>query len=229
MECAQTKFGQAETKMGLVSNHRFNSTVAWIDNQIMDENDDDNKPELMANHIATFMTQLTTSLFVPPALLDDSLVYPEQLQIVKYTEGGKFDLHHDGFDRVVTVLTYLNGVAGTWFPFVKPNSSSGGGGGHYEKEEEPPTMTMEGIGMTNNKVPGQHGLWVVGSEKPSLDDDDDSSSSHIVRVKPGDAIVFYNYERHEEYGRIMSWKTIHAGMPTDQEKWVATNWFRLLV
>lgn len=44
----------------------------------------------------------------------------EQLQLVRYETNGLFDLHHDSdkHGRVVTVLYYLNGVAGTWFPLA---------------------------------------------------------------------------------------------------------------
>jgi hypothetical protein len=43
----------------------------------------------------------------------------ESLQVAHYyRNGGKFDMHHEGFYHVVTALTYVNGIAGTWFPFA---------------------------------------------------------------------------------------------------------------
>jgi hypothetical protein len=63
----------------------------------------------------------------------------------------------------------------------------------------------------------------VGDEYESKDDND---NPHVVRVRAGDAVVFYNYEYNEEIsGPIMSWRSLHAGMPASQEKWIATNWF----
>jgi len=38
----------------------------------------------------------------------------EDLQVLKYDVDGEFVLHHDGEPRFLTVIYYLNGVAGTW-------------------------------------------------------------------------------------------------------------------
>jgi hypothetical protein len=34
---------------------------------------------------------------------------------LEYQQGGEFILHHDGVPRVLTIIYYLNGIAGTWF------------------------------------------------------------------------------------------------------------------
>ena len=63
------------------------------------------------------MTELSEFLFLPEDLrgLDRNSTFgcsAEPVQIVRYEEGGKYDLHHDGYNRFMTILTYLNGVAG---------------------------------------------------------------------------------------------------------------------
>ena len=57
---------------------------------------------------------------------DGSGLY-EQMQLVRYDTDGQFDLHHDAdkYGRVVTVLYYLNGVAGTWFPLASGPAQAG--------------------------------------------------------------------------------------------------------
>lgn len=183
------------------------------------------------NAVADFMTDFCLSLFCndmdddidhsnpqeeeeEPQIIMDYMAEP--VQVVKYTTGGKYDLHHDGLQRVVTVLTYFNGIAGTWFPFARVDDQN--------DDEEPPTMTLQGAGMTNGKVPGQDGVWIVGEEHG----DEASCSKNIVKVAAGDAVVFYNYEYYNEtHPMIMNWKSIHAGMPTSCDKWIATNWIQL--
>jgi 2OG-Fe(II) oxygenase superfamily len=188
----------AETKSGVVR-HRVKSSVAWIapDHSI----------------VADFMTCLSARLFLHDQLLENySSVHPESVQVVRYDETGKFDLHHDGFNRTVTVLTYLNGVAGTWFPYIGA------------PVEEMPTMTLENRGMLNGRVPGRDGLCILGATQPNIP----KSLDHTVRVNAGDAVVFYNYETEEERDNMfMSWRSIHCGLPATETKWIATNWFRL--
>ena len=45
----------------------------------------------------------------------------ENMQVLKYGDGGEFKLHHDANQqthRTLTVLLYLNGVGETWFPLA---------------------------------------------------------------------------------------------------------------
>lgn len=195
----------AETKSGQVL-HRTKSSVAWI----YDEG------ESVGQDVASFMTGFVSRLFLHEDLLSCERYEPEGVQVVRYTTGGKFDVHHDADNRVVTVLSYLNGIAGTWFPFARvapPEATEG--------DEGPPAMALEGVGMTEGKNPGQDGIWIVGNEYKASDE----NNQHIVRVEAGDAVVFYNYEFNEESGApIMAWRSLHAGMPTNHEKWIATNW-----
>jgi hypothetical protein len=214
-EAAPTGLEDAETKAGHVV-HRTKSSVAWVYPAL------DDKSSSAGKDVASFMTGFCTQLFLNENLLECDDYEPEDaVQIAQYTKGGRFDLHHDAYGRIVTVLTYLNGIAGTWFPFAQmiPRSENA----DNVDDEEPPVMTLGGVGMTDGKVPGQDGVWIVGDEYESKDDND---NPHVVRVRAGDAVVFYNYEYNEEIsGPIMSWRSLHAGMPASQEKWIATNWF----
>lgn len=197
----------AETKSGHVL-HRTKSSVAWIS---PDEGD------LPGHQVAAFMSDFTSDAFLSKEHLGSNQFNSENLQIARYTRGGKFDVHHDGFGRIITVLTYLNGIAGTWFPFAQRSEI-----GAADDTEYPPKMTLEGKGMTEGKIPGEHGIWIVGDEYEG-----DLASPHIVRVSAGDAVVFYNYEFDQEHGcPIMSWRSLHAGMPASSEKWIATNWIQ---
>jgi hypothetical protein len=47
----------------------------------------------------------------------------EDLQVLQYGIGGEFVLHHDGEPRVLTVIYYLNGVGGTWFPLARTTTN----------------------------------------------------------------------------------------------------------
>ena len=207
-EAVASGLEDAETKSGTVL-HRTNSSVAWI-------HQPEDQQELSEGQIiASFMTDFVSQFFLSEKFLESDRFEPESLQVACYTQGGKYDLHHDGFGRVVTVLSYLNGVAGTWFPFAKLSQLTAA-----DNEECPPKMTLEGTGMVDGKVPGEHGIWVVGEEYEG-----DTTDPHIVKVCAGDAVVFYNYEFDVGYGApIMALRSIHAGMPTCREKWIATNW-----
>ena len=100
--------------------------------------------------------------------------------------------------------------------------------------------------VAQDKVPGKDGLLVVGSEYEHNEKEKVGvGSNHIVKVNPGDAIVFYGYDWIETNqqnatdsimedgdfpptGPLMNYRSIHTGLTADKdEKWIATNWFRL--
>jgi len=125
---------------------------------------------------------------------------------------GSFDYHHDGYSRYLSVLSYLNGVGGTYFPF----------GGMTDE--------FDGIDFRNeNEVSVLHflkqfepcGILIVGDEgaesyagliKPKT----------TIQVKAGDAIAFYNYKSDGE----KDIRQIHRALPVPCEKWIATSWLR---
>ena len=203
METAETKTGQTA--------HRSKSSVGWISPGALD--------------VADFMTSFCVNVFVNEELLElDDMVEPENLQIANYEVGGRFDVHHDGWDRFVTILTYLNGVAGTWFPFAITDNNPR----DNLDDEKPPKIVFDGS-MTEGKIPGIDGLFV--GDKSSIEQSVDLEvGSAVVSLSAGDAIVFYNYEYNDELkSSIMAWRSLHAGMPAQKEKWIATNWIESTV
>lgn len=209
LEKAQTKTKTIEN-----NNHRVGSSVAWLTT-------DESK-------IGNFMTRLAARLFLHEELLDGEnedfenwIYYPENLQVVKYDLEGRFELHHDGLNRTLTVLTYLNGVAGTWFPFADAPDS-----------DIPTTSLQEKQKILRGKQPGKDGLCIIGKGQEGMVIDHRSSLNYdcaprTVYIQPGDAVVFYNYKQDDEHGKIWNWRSLHCGLPAVKPKWIATNWFCL--
>jgi hypothetical protein len=261
----------AETKQGVVE-HRTGSTVAWLGDHDDDEttikreeedDDDDDDPTRHATMLAGYLQHLTAHLFLPHALLSPtcsaaSSVDAERLQVVRYDAQGKYDLHHDGYNRTVTVLTYLNGVAGTWFPFVEEEVNKDDENNNNDDDDDVfiPTMQLGNENMLNGRVPGRDGLCFVGREDNNIVLDT-NAKGRVVLVDAGDAICFYNYQplvvppkdddddvqrRRRRPGNdhdgdvddatnniIMAWKTLHCGLPAPTTKWIATNWLSAVV
>ena len=181
------------------------------------------------------MTDLSSFLFVRNELKayhNESaivLVDSEPLQVVHYEIDGKYDIHHDAMSRFLTVLTYVNGVAGTWFPYAQVEEIDQEN--QTRMDDQPPDITSGEI--ATDKTPGIDGLLITGLEHA----DDQPLTKHVVHVEPGDAVVFYNYEWVNKVskgdgtsggfnGPIMNWRSLHSGRPTQLQKWIATNWFR---
>ena len=227
------------TKAGNRVNQRMNSYSCWIhQNQLTEGEVGLGGP---AQAIAEYMTEISSIIFVSELLKDlsgnleedesNTILYDaEPLQVVKYEVGGKFDVHHDGFDRFLTILTYLNGVAGTWFPYAIINEDES----MNMHESEIPDMRSPDI--AKDKQPGRDGLLIISDNDESYEKEIDSH--HIIRVRPGDAVDFFNYdwivnlEEEKEgdippTGPLMNWRSIHSGLCTTEEKWIATNWFRM--
>lgn len=125
----------------------------------------------------------------------------EELQVVRYSSGGYFNLHHDSsafHPRLVTALLYLNelpaGSGGeTWFPL-----------GDSALDPHVPSKSVEElIAEYNTQDPYSRGIW--------------------VRPKAGDAIIFFN---HNISSRSLDPCAIHAGLPVlgEGEKWIANYW-----
>ena len=146
--------------------------------------------------------------------------YCEPFQLVRYDRGGAFALHHDENHRVITIIYYLNGVAGTWFPLAGMNGPKGDAIPQTKEE------ALEYID-TNNLQPGEDGILVVGG-RDALRYPDNSPS--VVKVKPGDAVVFYsfdttNFDEDGDSEATIDWRAIHAGLPASEDKVIATHWY----
>jgi hypothetical protein len=142
----------------------------------------------------------------------------EQLQFVRYNEEGEFLLHHDEHDRVLTVIYYLNGVAGTWFPLA---GNWDGPPTTIPRNKEEALKLIETRGL----IPGEDGVLFAGGRDSNQYGD--CQAGAVVHVSPGDAVAFYNYDTGRpatESARI-DWRAIHAGMPASEEKYIATHWF----
>lgn len=231
----------AGTKNSGENTIRKNSHLTWIDpnnyipSEIMDDNASDPNNNANGATIAKEMTIKAKSSFVHESInnlpMSDEreimeYCYTEDVQVAKYDADGRFDYHHDSFSRYLTVLTYLNGVGGTYFPFGGDHATTNGDGNGISQEdlEEEDVMFVE----ASKKTPGQDGILIVGNEgvdaylSPSAAAAATTNSNSIIEIQPGDAISFYNYKSNGE----KEWRSIHASLTVPREKWIATCWFR---
>jgi len=151
-------------------------------------------------------------------VVDYTYSYPEELQIVKYDIGGKFDYHHDGYGRYLTVISYLNGVAGTYFPFANDDM----GLLCKQQGEKNVSVIMDYMKQTVDK----YGTLIVGKEGTHAYTDTESESSitprDIIEVQAGDAIAFYSYDSNGDVDQ----RSVHCSLTVPLEKWISTCWFR---
>ena len=137
------------------------------------------------------------------------------MQVAKYDKGGRFDYHHDGFSRYLTVLSYLNGVGGTYFPYGNMSD---------ELVERNFTISEDGVSVMSFKKQFERcGVLIAGKEgsDPYL------KSSYVnpkstVYIKEGDAVAFYSFTE----GGEKDLRQLHCSLPVPEEKWIATCWFR---
>jgi hypothetical protein len=224
---------EASTKSGIVS-HRTDCYVASLNCE-----DSSNISEDEGEQVVSFLEQFLAYLFISSPSSDK--IKAEPMQILCYEPNGKYDFHHDGYQRIFTVITYLNGVAGTWFPYAVTTASAT----QEDEEEATPQMTLSGEGMAVDKQPGKDGVLVIGKMDHKYTNKAERDNRHVVQIEPGDAIVFYNYQwadKEEVRGNLdvhhsksttdsgecaltMNWRSLHCGLPASQEKWIATKWF----
>lgn len=236
---SNTNMDYSGTKSGGAVKQRMNSYSCWIR---QNEDEFETSP---AHSIAQYMIEISSMIFISDIMktLQESTdeLLPrigydaEPMQVVKYKVGGSFDVHHDGFSRFLTVLTYLNGVAGTWFPYAIVDESES----YSDQLEDSEIPDMRSTDVIKEKRPGRDGLVIVSQKDASFEDYSGPGKNHVVRVNRGDAIVFYNYDwivkLHQgeiddvpDTGPLINWRSIHSGLHTQEEKWIATNWFQIL-
>jgi hypothetical protein len=141
--------------------------------------------------------------------------FAEDLQIAKYDVGGGYDFHHDGYSRYLTVLMYLNGIGGTYFPFANLEP------GIHEIDSADETSA---VNIARRKLVGKEGLLLVGDEGMGsyLSSPHDIDENSIVEIEAGDAVAFYSYKPNGE----KDWRALHCSLPVPKEKWISTCWFR---
>ena len=160
------------------------------------------------------LAQTAGSLLLTTEAQSEPGVGCEDLQVLRYEAGGEYVLHHDGPPRCLTVIYYLNGVAGTWFPFASSGPAS-------ESHAEPfvPRNRESALELARSRVPGVDGLLVGGSGSHGGGGGGDEGCA----IGVGDAIAFYNF-LDDGSGEI-NWKALHAGLPSSGTKWIANHWF----
>ena len=150
--------------------------------------------------------------------------------MARYDAGGNFDYHHDGYGRYLTVLYYLNGVGGTYFPFGDDDDRAtmgvGGDGG-----------ALLAAATSKGFADEARGVLIVGKEgsdaytaadfapSPSVHRRDSRlvvNPKNIVRIGPGDAVAFYSYD----IDGVRDMRTLHCSLTVPEEKWISTCWFR---
>ena len=200
MQAAAREMNPAETTEGDGNILRRHCRVAWLDH-------DTGIPLIKT------MGRTTGNLL----LTDDVKGCPkagcEKLQVLHYFDtGGEFVLHHDGVGRVLTVIYYLNGVAGTWFPLA-------------DKMLTPiPQNRDEALRYAQDCIPGRDGILIAGRHSPLRKD---ARNENTFVVNAGDCVAFYNYHIVDAEGDAANWQSLHAGLPTTEregDKWIANHW-----
>ena len=212
----------AETKDEEGSNSRQNCGVAWLSSFPLEKQ----------------LVKDIRSLLIQEEVASSSDLMVELLQVLKYNEGGLYQIHHDGEPRFLTVIYYLNGVGATWFPFATLGDWDPCNGIPTVKGAEDLRERFhhirqgkEGASMDvgESLEPGVHG--VIVASRSMLDDDDISEAEgRIIPIDKGDVLVFYNFEYTEKDTGTPreSFRALHMGMPAEEEKTIANHWFRLV-
>lgn len=169
------------------------------------------------------------NIFLSGDVLSHPSAGAEDMQVLRYGTGGEFVHHHDGEPRILTVIYYVNGVGGTWFPLARTVTDDEDAMGECRE----PANKSQALDMVEGLEPGKDGLLVRGAGSPRSDDADYArreENEHVAWVNQGDAIAFYGYK--DDGSGELDWRSIHCGLPTTEEegtKWIANHWFRLNV
>ena len=240
------QMGQAETYADNGEQARPNSTTAFLSHDASDN----------PTPSAPIVDALSDELGCWLVDAEGRNCWAEPMQVVRYTESGRFVLHHDSCNRVITALYFLNGVGGTWFPLADDD-------GHFPRSRD------EAIDACRDAIPGKNGLLIKGIEEgydmnmeegynnlegaeqisDKKSEGNDSAKGRTVHIQPGDAIAFYNLrwmddidaERFEELANqqretgeliaVPDWRSFHSGLPVESgrglEKWIANHWLHV--
>ena len=213
----------AETKDEEGSSSRQNCGVAWVPSFPLESQ----------------LVKEIRSVLIQDDVASSSDLMVELLQVLKYSEGGLYEIHHDGEPRFLTVIYYLNGVGATWFPFATIGDwdpcnhiSSISGASDLRDRFSRIRNGEEGASMDvgNSLQPGIHG--VIVASRSMLDEDDVAEAEgRIIPLDKGDVLAFYNYEYVEDDDVIIpreTFRALHMGMPAEEEKIIANHWFCLV-
>lgn len=146
-------------------------------------------------------------------------IFAEDVQVAKYDTDGSFDYHHDGFSRYLTVLVYLNGIGGTYFPFANMGTL------HNEVDDAEELGVAE---IARGRLVGKEGILLVGKEglesyaEYHNSPPEEIAVDSVFKIEAGDAIAFYSYRPSGK----KDWRSVHCSLRVPQEKWISTCWFR---
>lgn len=221
---------KAETITEGDTQSRTHCQVSWIPST------GPQKSELVSNLVSS-----TANLLLSKDILTNPSAGVEDLQVLKYEEGGEFVLHHDGEPRVLTVIYYVNGVGGTWFPLARTSDDEsddpckdmedkGAEEAFLEQRRfasQTPLNKREALRLGEGFLPGKNGLLVQGRAGSDFEDKraDKSSNEHVVSIERGDALAFYNYI--DDGSEHLNWRSLHTGLPATSTKYIANHWFRI--
>jgi len=207
----------AGTKSSEENTVRKHSYLTWIDPHCINNGDGDSDGdavsvtrEIIVNSRQCFSHEAMNHLMDKVERLDHS--FAEDMQVAKYDAGGRFDYHHDGYGRYLTVLTYLNGVGGTYFPFGNMNCS----GIDFIDENQVSVMASK-------RMVEQGGILIAGKEGANTYTSSHyMNPKHVIEIKAGDAIAFYSYDCNGDKDH----RSLHCSLTVPEEKWISTCWFR---
>lgn len=198
MEVAQTFSGQDETVK------RKECDVTWMNNSRL-------------NGVISSLAHAAGNILLSDAVKFSPGAGCEDLQVLRYGKTGEYKLHHDSYDRVLTVLYYLNGSGETWFPFGSKSRNTDSSSRDIATK---PRNREEAMEMAARLTPGENGL-LVSCDNVRIADDSDV----FISATQGDAIAFFNYFIDESGKAQPDWSSLHAGLPTVRTKWIANHWF----
>ena len=214
---------QAQTITQNDTSSRKNCKVAWIPST------GPNKSNLVGNLVSS-----AANVLLSKSVLSNPSAGVEDLQVLEYGVGGEFVLHHDGEPRVLTVIYYLNGVGGTWFPLARTSNDVGDDPcldmdtsemeEGFAQSRTSPQNKAQALNLGEGLKPGDDGLLVKGKSKIK----EEVQNEHVALIEQGDALAFYNY--CDDGSARLDWRSLHCGLPTseeDGEKWIANHWFRV--
>mmetsp|Transcript_18804 Transcript_18804/g.40928 ORF Transcript_18804/g.40928 Transcript_18804/m.40928 type:complete len:433 (+) Transcript_18804:145-1443(+) len=228
---------------------RKNCSVAWISSPNNNSNNSTSSSSSNAAVISSNLVSSTANIFLSRDVMSQPSAGVEDLQVLRYGTGGEFVHHHDGEPRVLTVIYYINGVGGTWFPLACTSDDGGDGGDSGDsggateddvRKRRVPMNKAQALNLVKGLQPGKHGLLVKGTVRRDVahskdthnnnDCDDvryeEEINEHVAWVDQGDAIAFYNYK--DDGSARLDWTALHCGLPTTEEegtKWIANHWY----
>lgn len=207
----ETDQSRAETVTKNDTSSRTNCSVAWI------PSNGARKFNLVSDLVSS-----TANIFLSKDVLSHPSAGVEDLQVLEYEVGGEFVYHHDGIPRILTVIYYLNGVGGTWFPLACAESEE------ITTQLTEPRNKAHALELVKDLAPGRDGLLVKGTGNKRNESNQRECTSNTVWIGQGDALAFYNYL--DDGSARVDWRSLHCGLQTTNEdgtKWIANHWYRL--